>query len=313
MKKIFLIMLLLTVLVSMLLAEKWIYEMENITIPVGEGEDELYVYDSPDHLEDAPDYGPKKLALDGADNLYIANLNKKNELLIKKFDLNGCYLCSMRSNDGIADFMFCDNKLYVLKTKAINTIDRIFYLHVFSNEFVLIDSLILQNEIIAIGNKLISNNQGEIGVTKGCSFEKIGLEKKKAVILEDSELFENITVNYDWRKKERIVFFKDTNKEVNLYELWDVSYHNFLNIDKYNNMYYELIYLKNNIETEIVILSNKGKPISTNIHIENYENYGLKLMWPPELFAGKDGSLYQLIPMKDRVEIRKWHKVGEEK
>ena len=78
-------------------------------------------------------------------------------------------------------------------------------------------------------------------------------------------------------------------------------------------MYFELIDLNKSILKEIVILSNKGNPISTNIYVDNYENYGLKMKWPPELFVRKDSSLYQIIPMKDNIEIRKWNKVGEEK
>lgn len=313
MKKILLVLILLITFVSMLFAEKWTYEMDTITIPVGEEENELYIYASPNNLEDATDYGPKKLTTDGAGNFYIPNLNKKKELLIKKFDLNGCYLCSMSSEDGIADLMFSDNKLYVLKTNPINTIDRIFYLHIFSDELVLVDSLLLQNEIIPIGDKLISNNQGEIGILGSGSINKINIENKKVAVLENSDLFEKIHLSYNRKKMESVVLYKDTNKEVNLYDIWNVNYHNLINIDRHNNIYYELIDLKKNNKKEIVILSNKGKPITTNICVENYENYGLKLMWSPELFVGKDGSLYQLIPMKDRVEIRKWYKVGEEK
>lgn len=307
-------MLLLTVLASMLLAEKWIYEMETITIPVGEEEHELYIYDSPDHLEDAPDFGPTKFVVDNEENYYIPNLIRKRGLFIKKFDSNGNYLSSIKINDGIVDIAFCNDTLYVLNIYSHrNNRDKTYYLQIFSNEFVLIDSLIFQNEIIAIGDKLISNNQGEIGISRSGSLEKIKLEKKEAVLLENSDLFDNITMRYDRKKRERIVFFKDTNKEVNLYEFWDVSYHNFLNIDNYKNMYFELWDWDRNSIPEIVILSNKGNSISTNILIEDYTLFGLQFLGNPEKVARKDGSLYQLVPMKDRIEIRKWHKVGEEK
>ena len=84
MKKI-LLMLLLIALASMLLAEKWIYKMETITIPVGEEEHELYIYDAPDHLEDSPDYGPTKFTVDDYGNIYIlARGSQKREEKMKK-------------------------------------------------------------------------------------------------------------------------------------------------------------------------------------------------------------------------------------
>ena len=84
----FLIFLFITS-VTFILAEIWIYEMETISIPTGKAESEIFIYDAPDHLEDAPDEGPTKFQIDEAGNIFI--LDRKR---IKKFDKDGNYIFS---------------------------------------------------------------------------------------------------------------------------------------------------------------------------------------------------------------------------
>lgn len=311
MKKIILAMLYLIALVVALGAEKWIFELKTIIVPVGESEEELYIYDAPDHLEDAPDHGPTKFTVDEEDNLYIVNLNKKEEFQIKKYEKNGNYLSSIKVNDSIFDITYNNKNIYLLNMfRHKNNKDQTYYLLVFSDELVLIDSFKLQNKIIPIGYKLLSNNLGELGIM-GSAFQKIRFENNMAIILENTELFDNITMKYDQRNQKHTITMKNTNREINLFENWEVEHYQFMNIAYNNNIYFKLWNGKST--PQIGIITDEGEFVDTNIEIEDYTSYGLKFIFGPENVLRKDGSVYQLIPMKDRVEIRKWYKIEEEK
>jgi len=95
---------------TFLFAVNWTYEMEKISLPTGTSGNEIYIYDAPDHLEDAPDEGPTKFQIDEEGNIAILTLNK-----IKKFDAEGKFLDSTQQTDLIiTSFVICQNIYYAI-------------------------------------------------------------------------------------------------------------------------------------------------------------------------------------------------------
>ena len=307
MEKIFLVMLLLIALVSMLIAEKWIYEMETITIPVGEGEDELYVYDSPDHFEDAPDYGPTRFTLDNLGNIYVLARGAQRREIIKKFHQDGHYICSSSFNKNIwIDFIGCyKDNVYSFCHDGQN--------NMFIQRYGLDCKLIDTHKTDEFQYSFIENNEEEIGFYSGDNkFKKIRFSEDR-VVIENKNLLENIEFNYNRKKGELIISFLKLNKEINLMKLWPNKIgHTFLNFDN-NNCLYIQIHSYPLQDSKLGIITNEGKSIDTNLIFEHYTKYGFNFAEGIPIIVTHNGLIFQLLPKKESIEIRKWHKVGEEK
>ena len=264
MKKIFLVMLLLTALACMLLAEKWIYEMETITIPVGEGEDELYVYDAPDHLEDAPDYGPTRFTVDDLGKIYVLARGAQRRDIIKKFHPDGHYVCSASFYKNIWNDFIGYNKdtVYSFCHDGQNNL--------FIQRYGLDCKLIDTHKTDELQYSFIENNEEEIGFYSGDNrFKKIRFSED-IVVIENKNLLENIEFNYDRKKGELIISFLKLNKEINLMKLWPNTIgHTFLNFDSKNFLYFK-IYSEPLQDSKLGIITQEGKSIETNLVFEHY-------------------------------------------
>ena len=306
MKKIFIIMLLLTASANMLSAEKWIYEMKTITIPVGTEKDELYVYDAPDNLENAPDYGPTRFTVDDTGNIYILARGVQRRDIIKKFDPDGYYICSSPFYKNIwIDFIDCNkDTVYSFCHDAQNNL----FIQRYGVDCKLIDT----HKTDKLQSRFIENNEGEIGFYSGDNkFEKIEFSEDR-VVIHEKNLLKNIKFNYNRKKSELIISFLKLNKEINLMKLWPNKIgHTFLNFDNNNCLYFN-IYSNPLQDSKLGIITNKGKSIDTNVIFEHYTKYGLHFTGGIPIIVTQNGLIYQLIPKKEYIEIRKWHKVGEE-
>jgi len=58
-----------------------------------------------------------------------------------------------------------------------------------------------------------------------------------------------------------------------------------------------------------VIISQSGEVIETNVIFQHYTQFSLDLASGIPNIVTPDGQIYQMIPMKEKVEIRKWEKV----
>ncbi len=108
MRKIVLLLFVLNLI--LLFAENWTYERETIQLPTGNTENEIYIYDAPDNLEDVPDEGPTKFQIDENGNVLILDRKK-----IKKFDKTGKYLYSTGEHDLIIhSFTVHENTIFAI-------------------------------------------------------------------------------------------------------------------------------------------------------------------------------------------------------
>ena len=130
-------LLLFVMNLTFLFAENWTYELETITLPTRNAENEIYVYDVPVDRSDVFDEGPSKFQIDNTGNIYILDGKK-----IKKFDSEGDIICFTQEQDLIIhSFTVHDNMIFAICGDHQNNV----YLRRFDINCQLIDTHQIEN------------------------------------------------------------------------------------------------------------------------------------------------------------------------
>jgi len=292
------IVLLLFVLnLTLLFAENWTYERETIQLPTGNTENEIYIYDAPDNLEDVPDEGPTKFQIDENGNVLILDRKK-----IKKFDKTGKYLYSTGEHDLIIhSFTVHENTIFAICGDHQNNI----YLRLFDVDFQLIDTYQIENR----KSTLSINQNGKVGLNLGNNdFLEFNFIEDDLVV-SNSQYLNDCILDFNLREGKQLILFPEENMELDLKEIWPNEIgHYFMGFDKNGNLYFN-IFSEPLGESSLVIISQSGEVIETNVIFQHYTQFSLDLASGIPNIVTPDGQIYQMIPMKEKVEIRKWEKV----
>ena len=292
------IVLLLFVLnLTLLFAENWTYERETIQLPTGNTENEIYIYDAPDNLEDVPDEGPTKFQIDENGNVLILDRKK-----IKKFDKTGKYLYSTGEHDLIIhSFTVHENTIFAICGDHQNNI----YLRLFDVDFQLIDTYQIENR----KSTLSINQNGKVGLNLGNNdFLEFNFIEDDLVV-SNSQYLNDCILDFNLREGKQLILFPEENMELDLKEIWPNEIgHYFMGFDKNGNLYFN-IFSEPLGESNLGIISQSGEVIETNVIFQHYTQFSLDLASGIPNIVTPDGQIYQMIPMKEKVEIRKWEKV----
>jgi len=292
------IVLLLFVLnLTFLFTENWTYELETITLPTRNAENEIYVYDVPVDRSDVFDEGPSKFQIDNTGNIYILDGKK-----IKEFDSEGNIICFTQEHDLIIhSFTVHENMIFAICGDHQNNV----YLRRFDINCQLIDTHQIENR----KSTLSINQNGKVGLDLGnndfleFNFEENGIVTTECFFLND------IILDFNARERKQIVLLPEENIELDLNEIWPNEIgHSIIGFDEDGNLYFN-IYSKPLDDSILGIISPSGEVIETNIVFPHYTKFGLDLARGIPKIITSDGTIYQMIPMKDNVEIRKWKKV----
>ncbi|MCF7793060.1 MAG: hypothetical protein K9N09_04005 [Candidatus Cloacimonetes bacterium] len=275
-------------------AETWNYEMQKITIPTGKPEDEILVEKAA--KEDMLDVGPTEFQIDEEENIYILDRRK-----IKKFDENGNYLNSTSETDlVIYSFVVHNNMIWAICGDHLNQV----FLRRFSDECELIDTHQIENR----KSSLEINQSGNVGLRLSYdSFLEFSPDNDKLEMKETKFLKDVIFDFSAYQNKQDIIFLKN-NERLDLKVLWPnaVGFH-FSGLDAEGNLYFELFTAEH--DSEIGIISNEANVYETNIKLPNFNKFGLDFGKGIDYFISTDGDVYQMIPMTDKIEIRKWKRM----
>jgi len=292
------IVLLLFVLnLTLLFAENWTYERETIQLPTGNTENEIYIYDAPDNLEDVPDEGPTKFQIGENGNVLILDRKK-----IKKFDKTGKYLYSTGEHDLIIhSFTVHENTIFAICGDHQNNI----YLRLFDVDFQLIDTYQIENR----KSTLSINQNGKVGLNLGNNdFLEFNFIEDDLVV-SNSQYLNDCILDFNLREGKQLILFPEENMELDLKEIWPNEIgHYFMGFDKNGNLYFN-IFSEPLGESNLGIISQSGEVIETNVIFQHYTQFSLDLASGIPNIVTPDGQIYQMIPMKEKVEIRKWEKV----
>jgi hypothetical protein len=289
-KRIFLLAIFFVV-ITPLFSETWIYEKEVVIIQVGEEENEISVIDH----EFEQDEGPTSFTIDEDENIYIRTRRKN---IIKKFDKNGKYVCSSKLEKGLGDAIrflgYNNNIIYTMSGDARNPVIRRY------DKFLnLIDCHKIKKDYERqwIGLHFISNYKGDFG------FLSWGMPGA----------FKQIVLKYDFWRLRSEKFMDFSYKKIDFKKYWaiDIGYR-FINYDNKERMYFEM-YNKPKTKTELGIVFSDGKIIKTNIKFDHPVCHNLHFDEMPYPLVRREGKIYNIVPLKDRVEFIKWHKIQEEK
>ena len=278
-------------------AKNWTYEMETISIPTGTAGNEIYIYDAPDHLEDAPDEGPTKFQIDETGNIYILDERK-----IKKFDEEGKFIfATLSAKMNFLSFIVLNDTIWATCRDNRQNV----FLRNFDQNGRVINSYQIEKRLTPL--KL--NQIGNIGfVLENNMFlgYHFGINE---IYTEIGNYLINGKLEFNFRESKRSVIFPEENIELDLNEIWPNEIgHSLIGFDEEGNLYFN-IYSKPVSESKLGIISNSGEVIETNVVFPFYTNFGLDFVGGPENNMSIDGDIYQMIPMKDKIEIRKWKRV----
>jgi hypothetical protein len=291
------LVLLLIMITFSISADNWIYEMELIEIPTGNANEEIYIYDVPDYLKDVPDEGPTKFQTDELGNIYILNEKK-----IKKFDSDGNFMCSTQAEDLIiVSFIIHQDQLWTTCGDNQNKV----YLRRFDAFCQLVDTHQIENQ----ESSLAINQNREVGLNLGNNnFLEFEINDKEFVTTNGIYLT-NAILDFNAREGRQKVLIPEENIEVDLNEIWsnDIG-HSLIGFDETGNLYFN-IYSKILHDSRLGITSEAGEIIETNIIFPHYTKFGLDFGKGISNIIAMDGKVYQMIPMKDKIEIRKWKRV----
>lgn len=291
------LILILVLICFLIYAETWNYEMQKITIPVGNSENEILVKES--SKEDMLDEGPTQFKIDEDENIYI--LDQKQ---IKKFDENGIYLNSTQETDLIIhSFVVYEKMIWSICGNHRNEV----FLRRFSEKCDLFDTHQIENR----KSSLEINQFGKVGLKLSYNsfleFSFIGNKLKT----KDTKYFKDVIFDFSpYQNKQNIIFLENDNETYDLNTLWPeavILYSSgiyYSGFDEEGNLYFELFTSEQ--KSNLGIISNQGRIYETNIELPNYNKFGLDFGKGIDCFISKNGDVYQMIPMKDKIEIRKW-------
>jgi hypothetical protein len=271
------------------------YEMQIITIPVGNFENEIYIYDSPDHLPDVPDEGPNKFQIDKQENIYILDRRK-----IKKFDEDGKLIYSAQANKmNIVSFVVLNGEIWATSRNNRNEI----FLNTFDNKGKLTYSFPFKKDKWAL---LKINQNMKVGFTDDYN-DFLGyyiVDDQLHTVTE--RYLNNVILDFSYREKQAKVLIPEENIEIDLNEFWpnDIG-QSFIGFDDMGNIFFR-IYSKPLKDSKLGIVSSSGEVVDTNVVFPHYTQFGLDMAYGLEDIVSTNGIIYQMIPMKDKVEIRKW-------
>ena len=303
MKKIFILFFVL--ISAFIFAENWIFEMLTIELPTGKAENEIYVYDTPDHLKDVPDEGPTKFDVDESGNIYILTSDRFNKTRINKYDESGKYLYSTKENNLIIHS-------FIVHQKMISTVcgdhQNNIFLRRFDDNCQLIDTYQIENR----KSTLAVNQDGKVGLNLGNNnFLGFNFEESE-ISITNGKFLNDIIIDFSARERKQKVLFPEENIELDLHEIWPNEIGcSFINFDKNGNLYFN-IYSEPRQDSSLGIISESGEVIETNIIFPHYTKFGLDFAKGISKAVTPDGTIYQMIPMKDKIEIRKWIKARAE-
>ncbi len=295
MKKVFLVFFVL--IAAFIFAENWIFEMQTIELPTGTAENEIYIYETPDNLEDAPDEGPTVFQIDENCNIYILDRYQ-----IKKFAEIGEFICSTRATDiQIVSFVVHQNLIWTICGDHQNNV----YLRRFDDDCQLIDTNKIENR----KSSLAVNQNGKVGLNLGnnnfleFSFYGNELITSYAVFLNDCRL------DFSARERRHKVLFPEENIELDLFEIWPNEIgHTLIGFDEEGNLYFN-IYSEPLQDSGLGIISCSGEVIETNVVLPHYTKFGFDFARGIPNIVTPDGAIYQMIPKTDKIEIRKWKRI----
>jgi len=291
------VLLLFVLNLTFLFAENWTYKVEKIELPTGKAESEIYIYDAPDHLKDAPDEGPTKFQID--ENGYIYILDGKK---IKIYDETGKYLFSTEKQDlVIHSFLIYDNIIYTICGDYQNNV----FLSRFDINCQLIDTHQINNR-----KSTLSINQNErVGLNlSNNNFLEFNFNGDD-LVTSNSQYLNDCILDFNLRERKQMVLIPEENIELNLNKIWPNEIgHSFIGFDENGNLYFN-IYSKPLGDSNLGIVSQFGEVIETNVIFPHYTQFGLDLARGIPNIVTPDGQIYQMIPMKEKIEIRKWKKV----
>ncbi|MDO9577675.1 MAG: hypothetical protein Q7J16_07295 [Candidatus Cloacimonadales bacterium] len=295
MKKVFLVFFVL--IAAFIFAENWIFEMQTIELPTGNGKNEIYVFDAPDNLIDVPDEGPIVFQIDEKGSIYILDRYQ-----IKKFAEIGEFVCSTRAADiQIVSFVVQQNQIWTICGDHQNNV----YLRRFDDNCQLIDTHQIENR----KNSLAVNQNGKVGLNLGnnnfLEFNFHGNELSTT----DGVLMNNCLLDFNVREGRQKVLIPEENIALDLNEIWpnDIGYTLF-GFDQIGNLYFN-IYSEPRQDSSLGIISGSGEVIETNVVFPHYTKFGLDFARGISNVVTLNGAIYQMIPMPDKIEIRQWTRV----
>ena len=292
MKKLVTILFVLFIFAVGLFSETWIYKREVIIIPVGDKENEIKI----NYNKYEMGAGPTSFVLDEDENIYI-RIGIKN--IIKKFDKNGKYICSSKSERGCGDVVrflgYNKGIIYTMSGDANNPAIRRY-----DKDLNYIDCHKIKKDFKRqwIGLSFITNYKGDIGFLSNTNPKKI---KFRRIELQD---------NY-WRMiNDKLFDFSYPKVDLTPY-CRALGFH-FINYDANDNLYF-LALTGYKIKNKIYIVTRDGKVIETNILLDRVSYHGIAFSNSVTIFVSRKGDIYNLIPLLDGVRFVKWHKIREEK
>ncbi len=291
------VLLLFVLNFTFLFAENWTYKMEALSIPTGKSENEIYIYDAPDHLVDCPDEGPTKFQIDEIGNIYILDGKK-----IKKFDKKGNFIFStQKTKMNFISFVVLNDTIWASCRDYRNDI----FLRSFDQNGHIVHSFLIEKQL----SQLKVNQNGKIGFILG-DYEFLEYEiREEQLFSKTGNILKNIILDFNWREHRKNVIIPEENIKLDLNEIWTNEVgHSLIGFDEVGNLYFNL-YSKPADESKLGIISYSGEVIETNVIFPFYEKFGLIFTGGPESHMSINGDIYQMIPMKDKVEIKKWTRV----
>ena len=119
-------------------------------------------------------------------------------------------------------------------------------------------------------------------------------------------------MDFSSRDHNQKVLFPEENKVIDLFEVWPNEIgHTLIGFDKERNLYFN-IYSEPLQNSSLGIITESGEVIETNVNFPHYTEFGLNFALGISKQVTPDGTIYQMIPMKDKIEIRKWTKTRTE-
>ncbi len=280
---------------SLLAAETWIYEKTVVELPMGEAENQLSLQLVPEGYEEL-DSGPTSFTVDEEENIYILTRRKN---IIKKFDVNGNFICASKDEKGAGDVIrflgYHDGMIYTMSgDMSVVCVRR------YSMNLELVDyHTVKQGGRFYYGFSFIESYQGKLGLMIYDGPQAI---QAGELVLQNNQ--------YHLKSME---LFDFTYKPVDLKKIWhtDIGYR-FMNYDRDNYLYFENL-VAPLTATELGVVSQDGSFIYTNVvfdsHIAHHIHF-IDRVWP---IISKDGIAYNLVIKENAIEYEIWRKSGVEK
>jgi len=179
------------------------------------------------------------------------------------------------------------------------------YLYRFDINCQLIDSHEIENR----KSTLAINQNRQAGLSLGDNEFLTFIFENDHLNLENTTYLQDCKMDINSREKKHLVLFPEENIELDLNEIWPNEIgHTLIGFDRERNLYFNL-YSKPLHDSSLGIISSSGDVINTNITLPHYTEFGLDFGKGIPNQAAPNGTIYQMIPMIDKIEIRKWKKV----